>query len=203
MTSEKQISTNRRNAGLSTGPRSEAGRARSSRNALKHGLTAENVVLFDEDPAAFDELRHRLYERYQLSDPVADHLVERVAANMWRLRRVPEFYAAIFEDCYLSVKANRAGSGSYQLTWTAEKREFEKRRDDSRPMLGHVFSKIERSLSSLLRIETAIANSIYRDIRELERIKEKHDQQSTEVIEAEELPVCAPPRRRARPREMK
>jgi hypothetical protein len=39
MTSERKIAANRRNASRSTGPRSAAGKARSSRNALRHGLT--------------------------------------------------------------------------------------------------------------------------------------------------------------------
>lgn len=39
MASEAQIRANRENAKRSTGPRSAAGRLRSSRNAMKHGLS--------------------------------------------------------------------------------------------------------------------------------------------------------------------
>jgi hypothetical protein len=39
MASERQIAANRRNARKSTGPRSGAGKNRSSRNAYRHGLT--------------------------------------------------------------------------------------------------------------------------------------------------------------------
>ena len=39
MASERQIAANRRNAGNSTGPRSDSGRKRSSKNALRHGLS--------------------------------------------------------------------------------------------------------------------------------------------------------------------
>ena len=44
MTTLKQIEANRRNAQNSTGPRTEAGKERSSRNAVRHGLTAETVI---------------------------------------------------------------------------------------------------------------------------------------------------------------
>jgi len=39
MSSDRQIAANRRNATRSTGPRTETGKANSSRNALRHGLT--------------------------------------------------------------------------------------------------------------------------------------------------------------------
>lgn len=39
MSTERQIKANRRNANLSSGPRSARGKSRSSRNARKHGLT--------------------------------------------------------------------------------------------------------------------------------------------------------------------
>ncbi len=49
--SEARREANRRNAKLSTGPRTEAGKERSRRNALTHGLSAE-VVRLPEDVAA-------------------------------------------------------------------------------------------------------------------------------------------------------
>jgi hypothetical protein len=41
MATEKQIAANRANAKRSTGPKTAAGRARSSRNAYRHGLSLE------------------------------------------------------------------------------------------------------------------------------------------------------------------
>jgi hypothetical protein len=42
MASERQIAANRRNALLSRGAKTQAGKMASSRNALRHGLTARN-----------------------------------------------------------------------------------------------------------------------------------------------------------------
>jgi hypothetical protein len=44
VTTQKQIDANRRNASKSTGPRTEAGRAASRRNALTFGLTAKQIT---------------------------------------------------------------------------------------------------------------------------------------------------------------
>jgi hypothetical protein len=51
MTSTKQIEANRRNALASTGPRTQEGKAIVARNAVKHGLTAQSVLLPDEHEA--------------------------------------------------------------------------------------------------------------------------------------------------------
>ena len=52
MASEKQIAANRANAKKSTGPRTPAGRAKSSRNAYRHGLS----VPMQPDPQAVEAL---------------------------------------------------------------------------------------------------------------------------------------------------
>jgi hypothetical protein len=44
MATEKQILANQQNAKHSTGPRTEAGKRRSRRNAIRHGLTVETVI---------------------------------------------------------------------------------------------------------------------------------------------------------------
>ena len=49
MTSYRQIEANRRNALKSTGPKTEAGKQASRRNAVRHGLTAETVIGSLED----------------------------------------------------------------------------------------------------------------------------------------------------------
>jgi hypothetical protein len=56
MTTDKQIAANRQNAKSSTGPRTEHGKRRSRRNAVRHGLTAETVIDVFEDPADYQAL---------------------------------------------------------------------------------------------------------------------------------------------------
>ena len=87
MTSQARIDANRKNAQHSTGPKTDAGKAKSARNALKHGLTSEAAVLPNEDPADFEaHVNHWLD-----SDPDADAtqlaLLKRIAIAEWKLNR--------------------------------------------------------------------------------------------------------------------
>src|SRR5215467_58147 len=51
--SESQLAANRRNAQLSTGPKSEEGKSKSSLNAVRTGLTGRTVLLPTDDAAGY------------------------------------------------------------------------------------------------------------------------------------------------------
>jgi hypothetical protein len=55
MAMSKQVTANRRNAALSTGPRSANGMNAMRFNAVKHGLRAKSVLLPDEDPSEYHD----------------------------------------------------------------------------------------------------------------------------------------------------
>ncbi len=84
-----RAATNRANAQHSTGPRTEAGKQRSSLNALRHGLTAASPVLPSEDPAAFEQHRRRFFDEYQPATATETQLVQELADTSWRLNRIP------------------------------------------------------------------------------------------------------------------
>src|SRR5207247_3252677 len=66
--SDKKLEANRQNSLKSTGPTSVEGKSRSAMNALKHGLTAEQIVLPNEDPEAYDALRQKWLDDYPCAD---------------------------------------------------------------------------------------------------------------------------------------
>jgi len=71
-----------------TGPRTSAGKERSSLNALKHGLTSRRVVLPYEDQAEYDRLLKELLDESKPAGTLEFELVNDIAAALWRLRRV-------------------------------------------------------------------------------------------------------------------
>ena len=97
MATQKQIEANRENARKSTGPRTETGKAASSANALRHGLTAECLVLLpDEDGDAFERLRKGVIADLAPVGALQEVLAERAAVLLWRLDRVARMEAELF-----------------------------------------------------------------------------------------------------------
>ena len=81
------------NAQHSTGPRTEAGKQRSSFNALRHGLTAVSPVLPSEDPAAYEAHRRGFFDEYKPATPTESQLVQELVDTSWRLNRIPALEA--------------------------------------------------------------------------------------------------------------
>jgi hypothetical protein len=96
MATDRQIAANRANAQRSTGPVTTAGRKVSRYNALKHGLTANSVLIQGEDLEQFNELRQRLHAEYLPQSAVEEYKVEMLAYSLVRLRRIPALESAAF-----------------------------------------------------------------------------------------------------------
>ena len=97
MTSFRQIEANRRNAQLSTGPRTEEGKRRSRRNAVRHGLSAETVIDALEDAVDYAAFEMAVTADYDAQSAVERELVLRLASLLWRLRRATAIESGLFK----------------------------------------------------------------------------------------------------------
>ena len=88
MVSEKRIEANRRNAQRSTGPRSIDGRARSSMNALRHGITGQVSIMNEEDRGAHDKFVQELIAGLKPEGAVELQFASVIAEDFWRLQRI-------------------------------------------------------------------------------------------------------------------
>jgi hypothetical protein len=86
---------NRSNSEHSTGPRTDAGKQRSSLNALRHGLTARTAVLPSEDPDAYAQHCREFRDEYLPATPTETHLVQELADTSWRQKRIPHLESDI------------------------------------------------------------------------------------------------------------
>ena len=78
---------NRANAQHSTGPRTDAGKKRSSLNALRHGLTGHVIVMPGEDLAAYESFSKTLFDEHQPKTPTEQILVQTIVDISWKLNR--------------------------------------------------------------------------------------------------------------------
>ena len=89
--SQKKVEANRRNAQLSTGPKTLEGKKTSSCNTAKHGLLAKDVVINTrgnkEDQAEFDTLLAQMRDAYSPVGIAEDLLVREIAIPYWRSAR--------------------------------------------------------------------------------------------------------------------
>ena len=122
---------NRANSQHSTGPRTEAGKLRSSLNAMRHGLTARTAVLPSEDPAAFECHCRHFIEQNQPANAIEAQLVQELADTSWRLNRIPLVEAELFAAAP-SPELLVPALASLGLHYTRLSRQFQKTLDQLR-----------------------------------------------------------------------
>ncbi len=216
MATEKQIQANRRNALKSTGPKSLIGKGVASKNATRHGLLARDILIKGEDPEAFYAMQEALVLELAPEGAIEEQLVDRIAAALWRLRRLGRVEADIFEFEAISrelsnAKAqlrelkdeHRLSSGlDFSLAEDKEPKAYkaaaaqvsamEKSLSKMIPSLGVAFISDARgsnSLSKLSRYETAIERSLYRALKELEWLQQARVPKEPVLSEAVDITV--------------
>jgi hypothetical protein len=98
MTSPEQIEANRRNAALSTGPRTPAGKAACCLNASRHGLLARELLVKGESKGDFTAFADGVRERLAPDGELEIFVVNRVISAAWRLRRALTVESALFNS---------------------------------------------------------------------------------------------------------
>jgi hypothetical protein len=85
------------NGPKSTGPTSPEGKARSARNAEKHGMYGNAVLLHHESAEEFAALRDDYYRQFAPGTRAESDLVDRMIAATWRLRRLAALESAALD----------------------------------------------------------------------------------------------------------
>jgi hypothetical protein len=105
MENDQRSLTSAINGAKSNGPTSPEGKARSARNAEKHGIYSSAVLLHHESKEEFNLLQERYYQRFHpATQPEAD-LVDQMIAATWRLRRITAVESAAIDHAMESQRA--------------------------------------------------------------------------------------------------
>jgi hypothetical protein len=125
MSTESQIQANRENAKLSCGPRSEAGKAASALNHLRHGLAGAFRVLPTESQDEFDQLLASLREEHQPFTFTETLLVEAMAEHQWLRQRALNLEPSCYDPATGQI-TNEKQLALYLRYQTTHERAFHK-----------------------------------------------------------------------------
>jgi hypothetical protein len=167
MATEKQFEANRLNAQKSAGPKTPEGRAAVRLNGVKHGLTAETIVLKGESQADFTNMLDSLEAEHDPASPTEEALVVQLAMATWRLRRL---YHA------------EAGFYAFKLKDTADSKKS--RNLDDAAHLGLVADWNNKTLDMFNRQEGRLERSFYRALHELQRLRKERESNLASVLQA-------------------
>ena len=99
MATDRQITANRDNAKLSTGPRTEAGLAASSRNHTTHNLTAKGLIILPGLEDDFAQLQTGLLDSLQPDGQLQQVLFARILECSWNLQRCRLAEHQLYQSC--------------------------------------------------------------------------------------------------------
>jgi len=165
MISEKQLEANRRNAQHSTGPKTVEGKAHSSRNNLRHGLTGQISLLPTEDRAAHDAFCDELIDGFNPETPIERQLAQSVAEDSWRLNR-----ACAIEN------------NMFALGHSGERRELQIALADAKCFADHA-----NQFNLLTIYEQRINRNLQRNLKLLRELQAERNEQRRQQFEEAQL----------------
>ena len=143
----------RRNGARSRGPVSAAGRACAARNALKHGLRANRLVLLEgEDQAEFAAFAAALHAELAPAGVLQEALAARIALALWRAGRSDRIEAGLFTFYLEEDRPQGVGGPDFGLAII---------RDGNGP----------RALDTLMRYRGSIRADLYRALAALKALQ--------------------------------
>ena len=160
--------TARANGAKSHGPTTPEGKARSSQNALKHGLTAGFTLLPSESEPDFERLLEAHRNHHQPATALEEELVRNLAVTRWRLARVAAIETNLFDN-ELSRAEKEIDEEFSEITDLGK--------------LAHVFGKLadhSQSLSLLIRYENSLTRTCDRIFKHLLTIQKLRNEPKPE-----------------------
>ena len=181
MATEKQFEANRQNAQKSTGPKTPEGRAAVRLNGVKHGLTAETIVLKGESQADFTNLLESFEAEHDPVTPTEEALVVQLALATWRLRRLYHQEAGFYTCQLQSLKGMQKDLNL-----------------DDAGRMGHAAAWSESTLTLFNRQEARLERTFYRALHELQRLRKERESnlalvsQSTTIVTNKQVSIDPP-----------
>ena len=163
--------TNKKNALRSTGPKTPAGKAKVSTNAVKHGAYSEALFMLLEKEEDFQALKAGMEETLKPTGPMETRMVERLASLWWRMERTK---TAANQALWMNARSHLKGSLEYMVEASGIWEEAAATdRDECRFPGAWSYDTQER----LLRHEMTLERAFFKTLHELERVQARRQGQ--------------------------
>jgi hypothetical protein len=96
--SDRKLQSARANGAKSNGPHTPEGRQAVALNSVKHGLTAQTVILQNESPDEYQAELNAYIDHFQPQGIAEQHLVHQLGAAAWRLARYVGVESGLLND---------------------------------------------------------------------------------------------------------
>jgi hypothetical protein len=127
-------------------------------SALRHGLTAQTLVLPHEDALAYGQIRESLYNQYEPATEQECMLVDQLASAWWRTLRVRQIETDMLD---LQIR-----------TLNNKYPEKEKTKTTDRQALAVRFvTESEKDFVNFMRYDAQIERAFYRALNTLEKLQ--------------------------------
>lgn len=182
----QEINNSKKHGG---GPKTPEGKRRSSLNAVRHGFTAETIVLPNEDKEAFEELLADYIYDFAPETRFELDLVHELVATRWRLQRIWGL-----ENTVLQIGMKR--------TSEAAKAEFNDVKPDVRTALAFIeMSGESKAIQLMNRYEARLTRRFHQIQMELKALAaaRKAEEKAARAESKKSLPNELPEPRPIRP----
>lgn len=146
---QKQIEANQKNAQKSMGPKSDDGKAVVAKNAVRHGILSEQVLVDEEEMYQYKKFYEAMQCKLDPKDVLQGFLVDRIISSAWRLKRVVHV-----ETLTLQISESSFCSNTYRDAFAGSS---------------------VTSMAVLSRYERSLENALFRALNELKALKEQDD----------------------------
>ena len=164
MATIKQINANRKNALLSRGPTSKLGKLNSSKNSLKHGLTAKQLVI-GENLKEFEKYRDKMIDALKPEGILEEQVAFKIIDVGFRLQRIGGIEAGIYNQEILHHEADEYKNKIAEKIEFKEEGELVQSWDKPTNLKGLAFCRDSKYGSAILKlntIEDKLMNKYYR-----------------------------------------
>ncbi len=162
MSTTAQILANRQNAMRSSGPITPEGKAASSQNATRHGLSGHFSVLSHESSEEFDALAARLGAEFHPEGENEGFLVHQMIQARWKLLRIERLEGLAFEQILTEPGSD----------------------DDPDTRLLGAMGRNGNILDKLARYSAAAERSYFKALRELQASRVRNHKAEASALDA-------------------